>query len=135
MLKKFNRVLLVDDDDDANHFQEKVFRKYNFAENIDKVLNGVEALDYLNKCIAGEHDLPEVIFLDLNMPRMDGWAFLEKYNQFSESVKSKIMLIILTSSVNPDDEQRAKNNPDVKGYKNKFLNKDQLSEIIKLMPF
>ncbi|HLP50208.1 MAG TPA: response regulator [Chitinophagales bacterium] len=133
-MKKLNRVLLVDDDDDANHFQEKLFRKYNFAENVDKVMNGADALEYLNKGIKGEYDLPEIIFLDLNMPRMDGWTFLEKYNQFSDEIKAKIVLIILTSSVNPDDEERAKITPEVKGYKNKFLHKDQLTEIMKLMP-
>ncbi len=134
MRKKISRVLLVDDDDDANHFQEKIIRKNNFAENIDKAVNGVEALDYLNDCIKGKHPLPEIIFLDLNMPKMDGWTFLEKYNQLSEEVKSKITLIILTSSINPDDAEKAKKTPEVKGYKNKFLNANQLDEILKIMP-
>jgi len=134
MRKKINRVLLVDDDDDANHFQEKLIRKNNFAENIDKVVNGVEALAYLNDCIKGKHALPEIIFLDLNMPKMDGWMFLEKYNQLSEDVKNKIVLIILTSSINPDDAEKAKKIPEVKGYKNKFLNANQLDEILKIMP-
>ena len=134
MPNKVNRVLLVDDDDDANHFQEKIMRKNNFAEQIDKVLNGADAMDYLNRCINGEHSLPEFIFLDLNMPKMDGWTFLEKYNQLKEEIKSKIVLIILTSSINPDDAERAKHTPQVKGYKNKFLDKNQLGEILKLMP-
>jgi len=72
---KLNRVLLVDDDDDANYFQEKLIRKNNFAEHIDKVLNGADALDYIRRCISGEHDLPEIIFLDLNMPRMMAGLF------------------------------------------------------------
>jgi CheY-like chemotaxis protein len=134
MAKKLNRVLLVDDDDDANYLQEKHFRKNNFAEHVDKVCNGVEALEYINECIAGKHTLPEIIFLDLNMPKMDGWTFLEKYNQLSDKVKSKITLIILTSSMNPDDAERANRTPEVKGYKNKFLTGNQLDEILKLMP-
>ncbi|MBP6730635.1 MAG: response regulator [Chitinophagales bacterium] len=134
MNKQVNRVLLVDDDEDANFFQEKLIKKAGFAQTVDKACNGVEALDYLKQCIDGKHALPEIIFLDLNMPKMNGWNFLEKYNQFSEEIKSKIVLIVLTSSVNPDDAERAKNTPEVKGYKNKFLNKDQLSEILKIMP-
>jgi CheY-like chemotaxis protein len=134
MKKKLNRVLLVDDDDDANFFQEKLIRKNNFAENIDKACNGIEALEYLNTCIKGKHPLPEIIFLDLNMPKMNGWTFLEKYNQLDEEIKSKIVLIILTSSINPDDAEKAKQTPEVKGYKNKFLNGTQLDEILKIMP-
>jgi len=134
MSNKINRVLLVDDDDDANFFQERLIRKNNFAENIDKACNGVEALEYLQSCIKGKHALPEIIFLDLNMPKMNGWTFLEKYNQLDDAVKSKITLIILTSSVNPDDAEKAKKTPQVKGYKNKFLNGSQLDEILKIMP-
>ncbi len=134
MRKKLNRVLLVDDDDDANHIQERLIRKHGFAENIDKVWNGIEALEYLNNCIRGKQPLPEIIFLDLNMPKMDGWAFLDKYNQLSDEVKKKIELIILTSSINPDDAERARRTPEVKGYKNKFLDKQQLEEILKVMP-
>lgn len=134
MRKKLNRVLLVDDDDDANHIQERLIKKHGFAENIDKVWNGIEALEYLNKCIEGQQPLPEIIFLDLNMPKMDGWAFLDKYNLLSNEVKRKIELIILTSSINPDDAERARRTPEVKGYKNKFLDKQQLEEILKVMP-
>jgi CheY-like chemotaxis protein len=125
---------LVDDDDDANFYQEKLIKKNQFAEHIDKVLNGAEALDYINRCIAGEHELPEIIFLDINMPKMDGWTFLERYNKLDEAIKAKMVLIILTSSINPDDAERAKRTPLVKGYKNKFLDKNQLGEILKLMP-
>jgi len=134
MQRKLNRVLLVDDDDDANHIQERLIKKHGFAENIDKVWNGIEALEYLNRCVAQHDPLPEIIFLDLNMPKMDGWAFLEKYSQLGVEVKKKIELIILTSSINPDDAERASRNPEVKGYKNKFLDKQQLEEILKLMP-
>ncbi|MCX6199770.1 MAG: response regulator [Bacteroidetes bacterium] len=132
MQRKLKRVLLVDDD--ANHIQERLIKKHGFAENIDKVWNGIEALEYLNRCVAQHDPLPEIIFLDLNMPKMDGWAFLEKYSQLGVEVKKKIELIILTSSINPDDAERASRNPEVKGYKNKFLDKQQLEEILKLMP-
>ena len=134
MRNKIHRVLLVDDDEDANFFQEKIIRKNNFAERVNKVCNGLEALEYLDKCIKAKDKLPEIIFLDLNMPKMDGWTFLDKYNQLSEDVKNKIVLIILTSSVNPDDAEKAKHTQQVKGYKNKFLNKNQLDEILKIMP-
>ena len=71
-----NEVGVVDDDDDANFFQEKLIRKNNFAEHVDKACNGVEALEYLNTCIKGKHPLPEIIFLDLKWGT-DFWTFLE----------------------------------------------------------
>lgn len=134
MAKKLRKVLLVDDDDDANFIQERLIRKSDFAENIDKACNGFEALEYLNKCIATRQPLPEIIFLDLNMPKMNGWDFIERYNQFSETVRSKMSLIILTSSINPDDAERASKITEVIGFKNKFLNGTQLDEILKVMP-
>jgi len=134
MKNKVHKILLVDDDDDANYYQEKVIKKNQFAEQVDKAYNGAEALEYINSCVKDKKPLPEIIFLDLNMPQMNGWAFLEKYNQLDESIKSKIVLIILTSSINPDDAERASKNSDVKGYKNKFLNKAQLGEILRIMP-
>ena len=134
MKKKVHRVLLVDDDDDANFFQERLIRKNYFAESIDKASDGAEALEYLKKRIKENLTLPEIIFLDLNMPKMDGWKFMDEYNKFSEEIKSKITIIVLTSSINPDDAAKAEKTPQVKGYKNKFLTANHLEEVLRIMP-
>ena len=87
--------------------------------------NGQVAIDHLAE--NGEH-LPDMILLDINMPVMDGWDFLEN---FSEMAMSKdIPVVMLTSSINPDDIEKAKSHQLVKGFLSKPLNKDKLDEVL-----
>jgi CheY-like chemotaxis protein len=89
--------------------------------------SGQEALDYLQH--AGAR--PDLIFLDINMPAMDGWEFLEKYRSLPPARKADIILIMLTTSLNPDDEKRTLAIPEVAGFENKPLSQDQLDNVLK----
>lgn len=89
--------------------------------------SGQEALDYLRDTIAR----PDLIFLDINMPAMDGWEFLEKYRNLPPARKADIVLIMLTTSLNPDDELRTRAIPEVSGFENKPLNQEQLDILLK----
>jgi len=83
-MKKLNSFLLIDDSKSANVFNDKMIRKINCVEKIYIAENGKEALDILEAGI-----LPEIIFLDINMPVMNGWEFLAEYQKFDESDKKK----------------------------------------------
>ena len=74
--KKLNCILLIDDDSDDNEYHEIILRKLAITEKIDIAINGVEAIKYLK---TKDRVPPELIFLDINMPKMNGWEFLEEY--------------------------------------------------------
>lgn len=101
-------ILLVDDDNIFNFLNTKLLRQSGIADEIHTALNGKEALDLLNNYYTGAFALPDVILLDLNMPVMDGFAFLEAFKKLSLPRQEKVRIIIVTSSDNPKDRARAK---------------------------
>lgn len=119
--KKINTVLLVDDDD-ATLLINKMMLKKAGLENtsVDVAFHGGEAIEHLKKAYeADDMQLPDIIFLDINMPAVDGWDFLEEYEQLPYLLKENIKIVMLSTSLNPDDEARARNTPAI----NKFLRK------------
>ncbi len=131
MKKKLNCILLIDDDDAINFIHEWVINKVDCTEKIEMAENGMEALEYLKSTNAGKHPQPDLIFLDINMPRMNGWEFLEEYNKLDKSKKGKIILVMLSSSLNPDDLAKSKTISSVNGYQNKPLTIELMQDILK----
>ena len=127
MPRKLNTILLVDDDEEDNYFHSIVINKLNIVNQIDVANNGLEALSYLKD---GKNSLPDVIFLDLNMPKMNGWEFLEEYKVLSPEQKAKVLIVILTTSANPDDVRRAKEMEEVSGFSTKPLSAEFLDKLI-----
>ena len=112
MKNKLNCVLLVDDNESDNFIHKKILEKSGIANYIEIAMNGQEALDFLTTTgICGHQDgvfcQPELIFLDINMPVMDGWEFLEEYQKLEQCQKGKIVFIMLTTSFNPADKVKA----------------------------
>lgn len=101
-------ILLVDDDKICNFINEVTLSKMGIAKEVHTALNGQDALDLINGYFQGDKALPDVIFLDLNMPIMDGFQFIEAFKRLDFPKKDKILIIVLTSSVNPVDIKRAK---------------------------
>ncbi|WP_020603053.1 response regulator [Spirosoma spitsbergense] len=127
MRKKLNCILLVDDDPDDNYYHQIVINKMNIVNHIDIAVNGIEAMAYLkNK----NQNPPEIIFLDINMPKMNGWEFLEEYKNLDIDKKAKVLIMILTTSANPDDIKRAKEIQDVTGFETKPLSPELIKEIL-----
>jgi len=87
-------------------------------------------LAYLKTVEEGKSPLPELIFLDINMPKMNGWEFLEAYKELPLMKENKAVLQMLTTSSNPDDMDKATNYPDVKDYLIKPMMGDLLVEIL-----
>ena len=127
MKKKLNCILLVDDDPDDNFYHQIIINEMNIVNHIDIVINGIEAIAYLKK----ENQIPpEIIFLDLNMPKMNGWEFLEQYKHLGIAQKAKVLIVILTTSANPDHIKRAKEIQEVTGFETKPLTKELMLEIL-----
>jgi len=134
-MKKLNSVLLVDDDKAVNFISKMLIKKAGITDHIETVLNGQQALDYLTN--SGEYEKsndtfprPMLILLDINMPVMDGWDFAEAFSKLEENQKENIIIVMLTSSLNPDDKTKASNLPVVSGFQNKPLSMERLISIM-----
>jgi CheY-like chemotaxis protein len=131
MKKKLNCVLLIDDDKATNFINERVIKKLDCTKRIVTVYNGAEALEFLSIEENGNLLQPDLIFLDINMPVMDGWELLEHYRKLHENKKAKVVLLMLTTSLNPDDVKKANRIEEVKGFKNKPLTIEMMQDILK----
>ena len=129
MNRKFNCVLLVDDDHATNYIHKFIMKEADFAEHIRIAENGQEALDYLRSNNDSEYLRPNLIFLDVNMPIMNGLEFLEHYNQLEEELQSEMMVVMLTTSLNPQDKATAESNEKVSHFLNKPLTIEMLREL------
>lgn len=125
----YKSVMLVDDNEIDNIINEKIIEANSFADNILVYQTGQDALDYLKGHENDEASLPEIVFLDINMPIMDGFQFLEDFEKFSETVLGKCKIIMLSSSISPKDIDRAASSRFVKKYLNKPLNARYLEAI------
>lgn len=131
-MKKINCILLVDDNPADNEFHSITIRRTDLCDQIKVVLNGEQALEYLKKTADTDNGevfpKPDIIYLDINMPRMNGFEFLEEYNKLDEKMKVKA-LVILTTSMNPDDAVRAKQ-LGATGFEHKPLTSKMVEDIV-----
>ena len=124
--KKLSCILLIDDDFGDNVFNKIIIRKMDITETVDEASDGVEALEHLK----ARSTPPELIFLDINMPRMNGWEFLEQYKDLDPKQKAKTIIVMLTTSANPDEIKKAQEIEEVSGFKTKPLSKEMLTGIL-----
>ncbi len=126
MKKKLSCILLIDDDKSCNFFHERLLKKMECVESIVVANDGKEGIDFLKS----KQNRPNIIFLDINMPKMNGWEFLEEYENLDEQEKSEIIVVMLTSSLNPDDRTKAENYGTVKAFNPKYLDKEAVDKIL-----
>ena len=126
---KFKKVLLIDDNDIDNFINERMITTSNFSEKVIVKNSAEGALDFLRSSASDVNALPEVIFLDLNMPVMDGFGFLEEFEKLDELVRNHCHVVVLSSSISAEDINRASTNPYVTRYVNKPLSEKYLDAI------
>ncbi len=126
---KFDRVLLIDDNDIDNFINERMITTNQFSKMVVVKNSGESALQFLRDNSDNSDILPQIIFLDLNMPVMDGFSFLEAYEDLPESILTTCKVIVLSSSISPEDINRASTNQYVVKYVNKPLNEKYLDAI------
>jgi len=135
MADKLNLVLLIDDNEDDNFFHRRAIEKAKAVKSIDVCVDGSDALDYLRNTgkylRRGEnYPRPDLIFLDINMPRTNGWEFLDEYALLDKRFVGGPIVVMLTTSLNPVDRQRAGNCSLVREFMTKPLKQETFQEIL-----
>lgn len=129
MLKK---VFCIDDDPITLMLCKKVMQRVEFAEDIDTLQNGEEAITLFENnqnSNQEKENIPELIFIDLNMPIMNGWEFLDIYHKKEYHKKFKTQFIILSSTIDPKDVEKSKSYPMVVDFLSKPITKTMLEEL------
>lgn len=127
--KNIDLVMLVDDNDTDNFISKRIIEITKFANAVEIKNSGKSALEYLERHKDDAAKLPDIIFLDINMPIVDGFVFLYEFEKFSDLVKQKCKVIILSSSDNKRDIDKIVNNDHVIRFITKPLTENALSEI------
>lgn len=131
----FRNVMLIDDSEIDNFINQKMIEGCNFAENVYVHTSSKSALEFLKNFdrngVFPKELTPGIIFLDINMPIMDGFQFADEFQKFGQDLKDVIKIVFLTTSLNPQDQEKAMKTPGVLKYINKPLTREHLTDIAK----
>ena len=127
-MKKIDLACIIDDDPIFIFSAKKLMELADFCKGFIVFHNGKEALNHLNTIISSNEELPDVILLDLNMPVMDGWEFLEEFIKIKS--EKAITIYIVSSSIDPGDINKAKSYHNVNNYIVKPVTIDSLKSVL-----
>jgi len=131
MEKEISCIMLIDDHHPTNVLHSLVIQKCNCSKSVIIFDDGQNALMYFREPFGITHPKPAIIFLDINMPGMTGWEFLEEYKNLSEDKKSGTQLLMLSTSLHPEDLEKAEMEVIVKDYIHKPLTVEIMKDVIK----
>jgi len=123
-------IALVDDDKIFQLTASKTIKAANLTDKILQFENGEEALDFLKHHAGDSENLPDYIFLDINMPYVDGWMFLEDYAGLKINLSKTISIFMVSSSIDPRDMDRARKNSDIREYVIKPVTREMFIELL-----
>ncbi|MEN8787697.1 MAG: response regulator [Flavobacteriales bacterium] len=130
MNRKQNRILLIDDDEPTNFMSKIIIQKADENSIPSVMQNPKSALNILKNESINIEEIPDLIFLDINMPSMNGWDFLDEYKDLEIHKRKNILLYMLTTSMNDDDDVKSKEYSCVNGFMVKPLTVKSYSQIV-----
>lgn len=126
-MEKLKCVLLIDDNEGDNYFNNMLIKEMDIAEHIQLAQDGLQAINYLKD---EKNVFPELIFLDINMPVMNGWEFLKQYKKLNEKKKGNTVVVILATIGNSDEINAAPEIDLISKFELKPLNKRSVKDIL-----
>jgi CheY-like chemotaxis protein len=127
-MKKYKTVLMIDDNDIDGFVTKKIIEKSGFAKNVILKKSAFKALEYLRSNDSSGKNFPDIIFLDLRMPEMDGFKFLDEFEKLNNDSSNNCKIVVFSSSIDTDDYNRVKNNKFVKKYIRKPISMEAIKE-------
>ncbi len=126
---KYNSVMIIDDNQIDLYIIAKMVVRNNFAKNRLEFTDPINALKYLQENQNNSTALPEVIFVDIHMPLMNGFEFMDAYNKLPQTVKGKCKTFIVSSTIDERDINRVSSIKNITGFKQKPISKEFLDSI------
>lgn len=123
-------ICIIDDDKIYRFTTEKYIEMLKLADKIITFSDGEEALEFFKTNATNSEELPDIILLDVNMPIMDGWDFIEEYASFQPRPIKKITLYMVTSSIDDRDRDKAAKISEIHDFVIKPISEEQLTELI-----
>jgi response regulator of citrate/malate metabolism len=131
---KWNKIILVDDDVVTNHVHKKLINHLGFEGEVVSLPDGSQAMNYISSSI--EKPQPrkrgekELVLLDLHMPKTNGWNFLQQFMKFDKRTKNKFRIVMISSSIHPDDIDPITKIPEIQEYIIKPISVDHMKKLI-----
>jgi CheY-like chemotaxis protein len=129
-MDKIKEVWIVDDDNMFRIFLKSILNKSEAFEEINSFENGSFAIDELKSRIEKKAYIPSIIFLDINMPIMNGWEFMEAFANLKANLNTPVEIYISSSSIAKEDTDNAKNNTNIKGFLTKPIKLETINEVV-----
>ncbi|ARV05665.1 response regulator [Polaribacter sp. SA4-10] len=129
MIKKIPLIGIIDDDTIYQFILTSIINKNKLAENILSFFDGEKAIQYFVNNKMNSEKIPDILFLDVNMPIMDGWMFIEEYARIKKEMIKKTAIFMLSSSVNPIDIERAGKISEISAYIIKPIKLEEVKRI------
>lgn len=132
MPKKLRSVVLIDDNETTIFLNNRLLTRLEVADNILTFSRAEQAFDALwgqEPDGAPAHSLPELVFVDLKMPGMDGFEFLQRFNELPEAVRQQTVLTVLTTSMHAADTARVGQYPNIE-YLSKPLTEEKMGKLL-----
>jgi len=129
-MKKINTFCIIDDDDIYQFTTSLLLKKSDLVNKIIVFSNGLKAINFLKDEMGNVENIPDVLFLDINMPVMDGWEFLEEYLLIRSMMPKTVVIYMVSSSVDEKDVLKAKSISVLSGYLVKPISSQNIVEVI-----
>jgi len=129
MNAKFKSAMVIDDNQIDLYIASRVISKTKFADNILTYTSAADALQYLKEHENRPMALPEILFVDIYMPGMSGFEFMQAFAKLPEAIKKRCQAYIVSSTIDENDIERTKRDPNIMGFQEKPINNEFLDRI------